>query len=88
MQDAYPSVDISVNAIPPLGQQHSNQNLTQTQVDEDVYKRQALLMPDFAKADLFKGVVLGGVLPRKTFSMGQMCIRDSFLCQQYITVLT
>ena len=30
----------------------------------------ALLMPDFAKADLFKGVVLGGVLPRKTFSMG------------------
>ncbi|MEE0800846.1 MAG: DUF1015 domain-containing protein [Gemmiger sp.] len=30
----------------------------------------ALLMPDFAKADLFRGVVLGGVLPRKTFSMG------------------
>ena len=30
----------------------------------------ALLMPDFAKADLYKGVVLGGVLPRKTFSMG------------------
>lgn len=30
----------------------------------------ALLMPDFAEADLFKGVVLGGVLPRKTFSMG------------------
>ena len=23
-----------MNAIPPLGQQHSNQNLTQTQVDE------------------------------------------------------
>ena len=30
----------------------------------------AILLPDFAKADLFKGVVLGGVLPRKTFSMG------------------
>ena len=30
----------------------------------------ALLMPPFAKADLFRGVVLGGVLPRKTFSMG------------------
>jgi len=29
-----------------------------------------LLMPPFAKSDLFKGVVLGGVLPRKTFSMG------------------
>ena len=27
-------------------------------------------MPEFAKSDLFKGVVLGGVLPRKTFSMG------------------
>ena len=31
----------------------------------------AILLPDFAKADLFKGVVLGGVLPRKTFSMGE-----------------
>lgn len=30
----------------------------------------AVLLPEFAKADLFKGVVLGGVLPRKTFSMG------------------
>lgn len=30
----------------------------------------ALILPEFAKADLFKGVVLGGVLPRKTFSMG------------------
>jgi len=29
-----------------------------------------IILPDFAKADLFKGVVLGGVLPRKTFSMG------------------
>lgn len=32
--EAYPSVDIIVNAIPPLGQTHSNQNLTQTQADE------------------------------------------------------
>ena len=30
----------------------------------------ALLLPDLAKSDLFRGVVLGGVLPRKTFSMG------------------
>ena len=30
----------------------------------------AVLLPPFAKADLFRGVVLGGVLPRKTFSMG------------------
>ncbi len=28
------------------------------------------LLPPLAKSDLFKGVVLGGVLPRKTFSMG------------------
>lgn len=28
------------------------------------------LMPPFEKSDLFKGVVMGGVLPRKTFSMG------------------
>ena len=32
--EAYPSADIIINAIPPLGQQHSNQSLTQTQVDE------------------------------------------------------
>ena len=31
-------------------------------------KAAAILLPDLAKADLFKGVVLGGVLPRKTFS--------------------
>ena len=30
----------------------------------------ALLLPPFEKSDLFRGVVLGGVLPRKTFSMG------------------
>lgn len=30
----------------------------------------AILLPDFDKSDLFRGVVLGGVLPRKTFSMG------------------
>lgn len=30
----------------------------------------ALLLPDLQKDDLFRGVVLGGVLPRKTFSMG------------------
>lgn len=30
----------------------------------------AVLLPDFRKSDLFRGVVLGGVLPRKTFSMG------------------
>ncbi len=30
----------------------------------------ALLLPPLEKQDLFRGVVLGGVLPRKTFSMG------------------
>ena len=28
-------------------------------------------LPPFAKSDLFRGVVLGGVLPKKTFSMGE-----------------
>ena len=30
----------------------------------------AFLLPPFEKSDLFKGIVMGGVLPRKTFSMG------------------
>ena len=30
----------------------------------------AFLLPAFEKSDLFKGIVMGGVLPRKTFSMG------------------
>lgn len=34
VEAAYPSVDIIINSIPPLGQQHSNQSLTQAQVDE------------------------------------------------------
>ena len=29
-----------------------------------------LLLPPLKKSDIFRGVVLGGVLPRKTFSMG------------------
>lgn len=29
-----------------------------------------ILLPDIEKGDLFRGVVLGGVLPKKTFSMG------------------
>ena len=28
-------------------------------------------LPEIAKEDLFRGVVLDGVLPRKTFSMGE-----------------
>ena len=30
----------------------------------------AFLLPPFEKSNLFKGIVMGGVLPRKTFSMG------------------
>ena len=30
----------------------------------------AFLLQPFEKSDLFKGIVMGGVLPRKTFSMG------------------
>ena len=43
----------------------------------------AILLPDFAKADLFKGVVLGGVLPKKTFSMGHAEEKRYYLeCRQ------
>ncbi len=41
-------------------------------VRELVEKRSAtgVLLPEFNKSDLFRGVALGGVLPKKTFSMG------------------
>ena len=29
-----------------------------------------IILPPFAKSDVFRGVVMGGVLPKKTFSMG------------------
>ena len=45
----------------------------------------AILLPDFAKADLFKGVVLGGVLPRKTFSMGHAEEKRSYVECRKIT---
>ena len=35
-----------------------------------VHDEPAVRMPPFEKSDLFKGIVMGGVLPRKTFSMG------------------
>ena len=34
VHNAYPAADIIINAIPPLGQYHSNSSLTQSQVDE------------------------------------------------------
>lgn len=34
MQQAYPSVDIIINAIPPIGRQHAGEHLTQTQIDQ------------------------------------------------------
>lgn len=38
-----------------------------------------VLLPEFAKSDLFKGVVLGGVLPKKTFSMGEATEKRYYL---------
>ncbi|MEG2930379.1 MAG: hypothetical protein RR825_01210 [Ruthenibacterium sp.] len=38
-----------------------------------------ILLPDFAKSDVFCGVVLGGVLPRKTFSMGEATEKRYYL---------
>lgn len=34
VQQAYPSVDIIINAIPPIGRQHAGEHLTQTQIDQ------------------------------------------------------
>ena len=39
----------------------------------------AFLLPAFDKSDLFRGVVLGGVLPRKTFSMGHATEKRYYL---------
>ena len=44
-----------------------------------------LLMPPFDKGDIFKGVVLGGVLPRKTFSMGHAEEKRYYLEARLIT---
>jgi len=44
-----------------------------------------LLMPPFDKGDIFKGVVLGGVLPRKTFSMGHAEEKRYYLEARAIT---
>ena len=44
-----------------------------------------LLMPPFDKSDIFKGVVLGGVLPRKTFSMGHAEEKRYYLEARAIT---
>ena len=42
-----------------------------------------VILPDFAKSDLFRGVVLGGVLPKKTFSMGHAEEKRYYLeCRQ------
>lgn len=33
VQEAYPSVDIIINSIPPIGKQHSNSDMSQSQID-------------------------------------------------------
>ncbi len=58
--------------------------------EESVYnltKQNAVgvILPEFKKSDLFKGVVLGGVLPRKTFSMGTAIQKRYYLeCRKII----
>lgn len=42
-----------------------------------------ILLPPFEKSDLFRGVALGGVLPKKTFSMGHANEKRYYLeCRQ------
>lgn len=44
-----------------------------------------ILLPDFEKKDLFRGVALGGVLPKKTFSMGHATQKRYYLeCRKII----
>ncbi len=44
-----------------------------------------VILPEFKKGDLFKGVVLGGVLPRKTFSMGTAIQKRYYLeCRKIV----
>ncbi len=45
-----------------------------------------IILPEFKKSDLFKGVVLGGVLPRKTFSMGTAIQKRYYLECRKITL--
>lgn len=43
------------------------------------------LLPDPAKEDLFRGVILDGVLPRKTFSMGVAAEKRYYMEARHIT---
>ncbi len=43
-------------------------------------------LPDIAKNDLFRGVILDGVLPRKTFSMGEAHEKRYYMEAKKITV--
>ncbi len=44
-----------------------------------------IILPEFKKSDLFKGVVLGGALPRKTFSMGTAIQKRYYLeCRKIV----
>lgn len=44
-----------------------------------------VLLPPFQKSDIFKGVALGGVLPRKTFSMGHAAEKRYYLeCRKIV----
>ena len=47
-----------------------------------------LLLPDFEKSNLFRGVALGGVLPKKTFSMGHAEEKRYYLECRSITTAT
>ncbi|MEG0616629.1 MAG: DUF1015 family protein, partial [Oscillospiraceae bacterium] len=44
------------------------------------------ILPPFAKSDIFKGVLLGGVLPKKTFSMGTAPEKRYYMEARRITI--
>lgn len=62
---------------------HGQQSLQQL---VESTKGVGILLPPFEKADLFRGVALGGVLPKKTFSMGHAHEKRYYLeCRTILT---
>ena len=50
--------------------QGSSNDIDASRLNDPGTKNAAVLLPALDKGDIFRGVVLGGVLPRKAFSMG------------------
>ena len=69
----YGEIEAAVTAIERYCAEHRRHNRA---MEEEILRLAAadnavgFLLPPMAKHSLFRGVIAGGVLPRKTFSMG------------------